>query len=191
MEKSVTTSQVGEIRKMAIEKGVSRQAFQGLMPEFAKLLDGARPVMQRVKLFLRLLYSGVTVGATDGKATFRSSGFYIYYMDPNYCTMSVPTSPVLADVYELVKDAKFTEFLGAFGESRPRWKTEAQIVEFSRSHRDKLRGEGYANFFELEGGFVAYVLVYGDGQLDVFVRPLEDDCVWLARYRHRVVLPQL
>lgn len=42
MGKNVTVAQVMEIKKMADEKGVGREAFKGLYAEFSRVLDNAK-----------------------------------------------------------------------------------------------------------------------------------------------------
>ena len=96
-----------------------------------------------------------------------------------------------AIVYEQIADGKYAELFGSLGEKRRRWKDRPQVEAWCRKNPDKLRGEGYRNFFELEGDLVAHVRVDDDGQLSVRVRPLDYAYVWRAESRRRIVVPQL
>lgn len=136
--------------------------------------------------------------ATEGKETIAESKD-IFTAGIYYATKRGPgkrTKKVGVTVYEMIKDGTYSQIFGGFGENLKRlaW-TESQIVALCSHHRDLLRKDGYATFFLFEGEnggfFVARVNVHDDGQLDVRVSPLENDDVWSAYSRHRVVVPQL
>lgn len=144
-----------------------------------------------VKVYLRELVNAV-VGPTDGTKTFANSGFVIGYIHPDYKpTAGQPTPETRVTVCEMIEDGNFVEVLGSLGEARKRWQNEDQIVEFCQKHPGKLRKDGYATFFELEGGFVADVGVDDDGRLYAHLYHVSHDYVWSAEYRHRIVVPQL
>jgi hypothetical protein len=73
--------------------------------------------------------------------------------------------------------------------------TQHQILEFVRSRPDLLRTEGYATFwvFKSKGGqfLVASVHRLGGGTVLGHVRRFYGGGVWNAKYRHRVVVPQV
>jgi hypothetical protein len=72
--------------------------------------------------------------------------------------------------------------------------TQAQIIEFCKSNKDKLRAEGWANFFLFEENnefFVADVDLNSDGTLEVFVYRFSNVYVWGSEGRPLIVVPQL
>ena len=71
--------------------------------------------------------------------------------------------------------------------------TQAQIVEFCRTEKDKLSQDWYTFFLFKVGGefFVAFVYFVVGGQLRVGSYRFSRDGVWNAEYRHRIVVPQL
>ncbi|OGI65473.1 hypothetical protein A2647_01140 [Candidatus Nomurabacteria bacterium RIFCSPHIGHO2_01_FULL_40_24b] len=143
----------------------------------------------KVKKYLRCLFEA-EIGAVDGTETFAGSGVFpggVYGVTLPVTTPR-PTPLTPAAVYEQIVDGTFDQVYGSLGEKRRRW-TEAQVVEFCRKNRGKLRTEGYGTFFELEGGFVAGVFIDDVDRLEVGVGPFSDDVVWDARYRRRFVAP--
>ncbi len=165
------------------------QEGQMWLDEFKKFL---RRETCWVQNFLRRLFETekIVVGATDGTETFNGSDIFGDRVYGETLPAGTPTLAVNAAVYEQIVDGKFIQVLGSLGETRPRWKNAGQVLHFSRDHRDKLRTDGYATFFELEGSFVAYVCFDVVGQLEVGINPLSLDYVWLAGFRHLFVSPQ-
>ena len=147
------------------------------------------------KKYLRRLFGTetITVGVTDGTEKFSGSDLFgdrVYGVTlPDVAVKSTPAMHVM--IHEIVENATFAEFFGSLGEKRFRWQNMGQILNFCRDHRDKLRTDGYATFFELEGGFFAFVFVDVNGRLVVRVDPFSFGLVWRAEYRHRLVSPQL
>jgi hypothetical protein len=91
-------------------------------------------------------------------------------------------------VYELTEDMTFVQI---FPNPEKMCLTQGQILKFIEEHKDKLRNNWYTFFlFKSKGKFfVADVRIYDDGALNVNVRRLEDDVLWGADRRLRLVLP--
>ncbi len=98
-------------------------------------------------------------------------------------------------VLEMEKDGTFKDIFGSISSNLDSMcLTQAQIVEFCKKHKDKLRTEWYGNFFLFKVGdefFVAGVSVGVDGGLSVDADRFSDDYVWYADVGHRIVVPQL
>jgi hypothetical protein len=98
------------------------------------------------------------------------------------------------DVYELVADATFVQMFGSLSDNLDKLvMSQSQIIEFCEKYPTWLRQDGYATFFLIkEDGkyFVVSVRVGGVG-LSVDVDRFEDDYVWGAERRRRLVVPQL
>lgn len=95
------------------------------------------------------------------------------------------------DVLEMTKNGTFKDI---FIDPDKMVLTQEQILYFVENHKDKLRQDGYTTFFlfkSYNNFFVAFVYVYSDGKLPVYVRRFEDSRVWCARNLRRVVVPQL
>jgi hypothetical protein len=135
------------------------------------------------------------VRPTTGQLTFdEAKQIFPGGLDSNVVNWKVnrgqPTKKALANVYELVKDGTFQQFLQTDNLDKLVWEWE-QVVVFCQDHRDWLRTEGYAILFPPKGNVVAYVLFDNAGPLLARVRRLSDGVVWDAGSRYRVVLPQL
>ena len=170
---------------------VVKTALKILLAELAENIVG----------YLKRIFAekSVEVAETDGKETLASVTDVfkggIYGAVPRK-KPGKRTKKILAAVYEMIKDGKYRQIFGGFGENLRRlvWQ-ESQIVAFCRDHRDLLRADGYGTFFLFEGEdggfFVAFVDFDDFGRLEVRVYPFSVDNVWGAEYRHRVVVPQL
>jgi hypothetical protein len=152
---------------------------------------------------LKLISAGkkVVIKATSGKRTIAAAGkTFPGWIDPDYknygCNVTAEARPETpTDVYEMIEDGDFRKIFGSFGENLDRLcLTQDQIIEFVESHIKWLRTEGYATLFLFKVGtdcFVARVYFFDDGQLRARVRRFSYDDVWRAKYRHRIVVPQL
>lgn len=148
---------------------------------------------------LRLITT-LTLDATDGKQTIADSNGVFSSIDSDFKNWSanktgISTKESLVDVYEMAKDARFTQMFGSLNSDLDKLcLTQHQILNFIQKHRNWLRTEGYGTLFLFKADdqfFVARVGFNGDGSLRVVVRRFEDDSMWNAVYRHRVVVPQL
>lgn len=104
------------------------------------------------------------------------------------------TRKTAMQVHELIQDATFAKMFGSLGTDLNKLcLTQHQIKTFCKKHHNWLRTNGYATIFlfkENNEFFVAGVIVRSEGLL-VYVYRFEDDDVWRAGHRHRVVAPQL
>jgi hypothetical protein len=106
------------------------------------------------------------------------------------------------DVHEQVKNGNYAQIFGDLADDLNKLRLQqSQIDLFCLDHRDKLRDDGYGTRFlftrndepvneDKSNVFVARVFVL-DGRLSVCVYWFSDDDVWGARYRYRIVTPQL
>lgn len=160
-----------------------------VLDEGAKIVRNTVQAVKETATYLRQLFTDLEIGAKDGTETFESSGMFpggVYGVAVPAAAKGKPTLATKATVWEMILDGIFTLLFGSLGENRKRW-TEAQVIEFCRRHRGKLRTGGYATFFEMEGGVVASVRFVDDGRLEVDVYEFSDDDVWDAEYRRRLV----
>lgn len=143
---------------------------------------------------MKTLYKDIKIKATEGKKTIARSDLFSYIDSDfeNYGTDKIgnPTEEINLAVLEMGKDATLAQI---FSDKESMALSQEQILDFCENHRDKLRQDGYATFFLFKVGekfFVAYVYVRDDGRLWVCAGRLDDDDVWRAEHRHRVVVPQ-
>lgn len=105
------------------------------------------------------------------------------------------------EVFEMTNDATSQEMFESFDFDLDKLcLTQSQIIEICRNHKNLLRTDGYETFFlfrkdeklpaKPDNLFAAYVRVDDNG-LYVRVNPFARGGVWHAKYRPRVVLPQL
>lgn len=140
------------------------------------------------------LLSTVKLKATDGKGLIsKSSKVFKSYIDSDFTNWSLnekqkPTKIINLNVFELTKDSTFKEI---FTRPDKMIMTQSQIIEFCKNHKERL--SDYYTFFLIKVNdeyFVVRVRVNSDG-LSVRVHRFEDDYVWHAEYRRRLVAPQL
>lgn len=137
---------------------------------------------------------------TDGKETMARAGdLFTGYLDSDFKSYGTdvkgkPTEKTNVHVHEMIKNGTFAQIFGGLsGNLDELCLSQAQIIQFVKKHRKWLRADGYATFFMFKVGdefFVASVHVIADG-LEVGVDRFEDGHVWYAKYRLRVVVPQL
>lgn len=143
---------------------------------------------------MKTLYQNIKVKATKGKKTISRSDLFSYIDSDfeNYGTDKVgeATAETELAVLEMDKDATLAQI---FTDKEAMALSQEQILDFCENQKDKLKQDGYATFFLFKVGedfFVANVYVRDDGHLGVRARRLDDDYVWDAEYRPRVVVPQ-
>lgn len=168
------------------------------------------PVQERQKMFgttssevfLKIISGGETVklDSVKGNVTIADSKNVFTYIDGDFKNWKVNTSSdatpeTRVDVYEMTKDATFTQMFGSLcSDLDTLCFTQHQIVNFVTKHRNWLRTEGYGTFFLFKSDeqfFVAFVHFPDGGSLEVGVRRFEYPPVWLASNRRRLVAPQL
>ena len=151
--------------------------------------------------FLRLLSTDpIVIGETDGKHTIaQARDVFLGYIDSDFKNWGLDVageakSAIPVQVHELVTDGRFDQFFPSLGKLDDLCLEQDQIIQFCREHKKWLRTEGYATFFllKMEGKFfVASVYFDGVGRLSVCVFHFSNDGVWSAKYRVRIVVPQL
>jgi hypothetical protein len=107
----------------------------------------------------------------------------------------VATVETPVEVHELVKNATLAQMFGSLSaDVSTLCLTQHQIKNFIRKYRSWLRADGYATLFLFKSNgsfFVARVNLHSDGRLYVYVYKFDDDHVWDAEDRYRIVAPQL
>ena len=152
---------------------------------------------------LRCISEGenLVIPATDGKALIsEAKDVFKVWIDPDFLRLdanepSNPTPEAVPRVYEMERDTTFEQMFDSVCKDKDKicW-TQSQIIGFVQKYPNWLHPEGWATFFPFKSKrnfFVASVYWYDPARLDVNVRQREDDKVWDAGHRYRVVLPQL
>lgn len=139
------------------------------------------------------LIETITLPPLKGKKLIKdATDIFAGYIDSdfkNWNTKTHVSKQMKVEVREMTEDATFEQMF-----SKETLLTQDQIIYFVENFKNLLRTDGYATFFPFKSGeevFVADVDFYSDEQLEVGVFRLSDDNVWDARYRHRIVVPQL
>ncbi len=161
--------------------------------------------LKSVEVYLRLLFS-FRLGAVKGGSYEAAKEIFNGYFDPDFEKWGIIFNGVApeADVFveELIKKGQFSDFLGsAATELEKRRICGSQLLAICENHLDKLRGEGYANFFVLTKGdepvaenlsnaFVAGVYVDDDGELDAHLSQFSYGLVWRGDYGPRAFFRQ-
>lgn len=147
---------------------------------------------------MKTLYTNITIKPVS-KDTIARADDVFYYIDSDFENYGTDKKSLKAEetkmaVLEMEKDGTFEEIFNSISKNTDSLcLTQAQIIEFAKTEKDKLRDGGYATFFLFKVGetfFVADVHV-NDGELEVGARQLSSDNVWSAEYRRRIVVPQL
>ncbi len=142
------------------------------------------------------------IPACDGRQTITDNGEDIFtgWIDSNFKGWDAnergeATPATTVQVYELQRDATSATMFGSLSDDNEKLCfTQHQILDFVRSQPDLRRTGDFATFFAFKSKgklFVADVRRCGGGTLRVRVSRFEDDDVWHARNRHRVVVPRL
>ncbi|MFH1744659.1 MAG: hypothetical protein ABH881_00645 [bacterium] len=185
--------------------GNMEQIYCLATPEGGEKLEAiARLIVSKMQTeFLRLISTGkmLYIGPTDGSQTIaKAKNVFTSGVDPCFVSWGLDkagkaTEQIAVQIYEMAKDSTFVDIFGSLSQEIKRLcLTQSQIIRFAQDHRKWLRNDGSATFFLFEANgefFVAYVDVYSDGELYVYVYRFEYSDVWNAEYRPRVVVPQL
>jgi hypothetical protein len=140
------------------------------------------------------------LGQTDGNDTLARATDVFSYIDSNFKNWACDverqaTEQAPVQVYEMVENVTLHEMFGGFGVEADRLSlTQAQIKQFVKRYPDWLKKGGNGTFFLFKVGsefFVAAVYFFSDGRLGVRVRRFSLDRIFLAKKRHRLVVPQL
>ena len=185
-------------QKVVVERGdiIAATALEAVRVKIAEL---AESVIGRLKLISAA--HKLTIPARDGKRTIaKAKTVFTWGIDGDFKNwgldlpgLATPTTDV--EVHEMVKDGTFADIYAGTGRDLDKLVlTQDQVIAFVETHKAWLRTEGYGTFFLLKQGaefFVASVDVDSDGTVGAGVRRFSDDFVWVAKCRHRFVLPQL
>ncbi len=141
----------------------------------------------------------ITLAARDGSRYIsKENGVFRSFIDSCFKSWgldktSKATEKTEVFVYEMVKDATFTEMFDSLNLDRDKLcLSQDQIIEFCEMNADKLREDFYATFFLFKQDvqlFIARVHVGLDG-LDVRVYSFKRDYLWPSSNAYRLVVPQ-
>lgn len=143
----------------------------------------------------------IVIGSTTGKEILvDAKNVFTGYLDPDFSNLgtnkpSKATRDATVAIYKTQKGTTFVEMFGSLGELNNLTLTQGQIIEFCRTHSDKLRQNGEATFFlfEVEGKcFVVDVRVYErKNALEAYVDRSDNNHPWSAYSQLWLVVPQL
>lgn len=178
-------------------KALQKILFESLCPPKTKkkeiifLGNNYLKLLSKKNLILDACDDGYVIETADNTFTIVDSDFKNY--DAN--EKSVKTEETEVGVYELQKDSIFADFFNSVSTNLDSMCfTHSQIKQFVKKYRNWLRTEGCATFFLFKSKgkfFVASVLIYPGGDVEVRVFRFGCDVVCHARNRHRVFLPAL
>lgn len=140
----------------------------------------------------------LTIDACDGTEILADAKDVFNYIDSDFRNWGADepgqaTEETPVAVYEIMKNGTYEEFFNLLNPKMEKLSfTQAQIKGFVKKHRKWLcRDYGtFFSFFSFKSNFVANVNFNSDGKLKVYVFEFENDNVWNADDRHRVVVPQ-
>lgn len=170
--------------------------------ELTKFLSGLATNGAKESSILRLISGdeNLVLPETDGKVTIaQSKEVFTGHLDSDFknwgTDVSVDASGKMpVSVYEMEQDATFNQMFNSLSSDLDKLVIpQDKIVEFVKNYRNWLRTDGYATFFlfRVNGEyFVARVDFSARARLEVDVDRFEDDLVWDAASRLRVVTPQ-
>jgi hypothetical protein len=173
------------------------------LEKIAQIIVGEGEVEKVQNDFLNLISAGenLILDECDGSAIIAGSeDMFEAGIDSDFVSWGanekgMSTSETLVEVYEMAKNATFAQMFGSLSADANRLcLNQHQIKNFIRKYRSWLRTDGYATLFLFKSNnqfFVALVYLNSGGRLYVRVDRLEDDGVWCAENRNRLVVPQL
>jgi hypothetical protein len=187
--------------------GTMENLYRLATPEGAETLEviariiahGATRVQNE---FSRIISGGqqLFIDPVDGSAILADAKGIFDYVDPDFKEWGADergavTRETEVQVRELMKDAMFPQMFGELdADARILCLSQHQIRSFVEKYRNWLRTDGFSTFFLFESRgelFVAVVDFRFVDWLDVGVSRFEDDDVWDAGNRHRIVVPLL
>ncbi len=137
-------------------------------------------------------------GGTVESGFAHASSVYPGYLSSNVKdwsleTIQKETKRTKLKVFKMTKSADYEDlFLSINQDKKKMCMTQAQIIEFCKKHKDKLRKDGYGTFFLFEEDgkfFVARVDVDSGGLLGLGVDEFTRDGVWSAGGARHLVVP--
>lgn len=170
--------------------------------EIAKIIIGEIKTLFPGNNYLKLLCSeeGLVLDACDDTYVIEKADDTFTSVDSDFRNYGAnekgpKTEATHVGVYELQKDAMFTDFFNSVTKDLDSMCfTHSQIKQFVKKYKNWLRTDGYANFFLFKSNgkfFVANVHIDTDGGAWVGVSRFESVRVWGASRRRRVFLPAL
>jgi len=184
----------------------SMSEWSGILKDFFRQVDDGSIMLEQFKgfvtktknKFLKLISDGenLVLDATDGTRTLAKAKDVFDYIDSDFKNWSTdeqgqPTAETPVDVYEMTRDASFSQMFGGLNKF---CLEQHQIINFVEKYRRWLQIDGYGTFFLFESKgnfFVANVYMRSDGRLHASVTQFEYSHVWHAESHHRVVVPKL
>lgn len=216
-EQGVTV--VKDAARKGAEEAITELEGNGVLNrDNVQRLLGSKAIAPRIKTFVKellaelaekifgclKLISGaetIELESTNGKRTIaKAKEVFTWGIDDDFkncgCDVkAVPTKAANVHVYEMIKDGTFAQIFGGLSNNLDDLcLTQDQIIQFCEKHKKWLHADGYATFFLFKANgefFVARVDVGPDGTLYAYLLRFSRDRVWLADYRHRVVVLQL
>lgn len=191
----------GNSQQVAAQGNLIREAVKTAVK--GVILQLAQGIVGRLKRIFA--DRAIELAETDGTASIAeandvfTAGIYVTKREKP----AKATKKTLLAVYQMIKDGKYAELFGGFGENLERLRfMQAQVVAIVRDHRDILRTDGYGTFMlytvddmpvraDKSNLRVARVSLDGGGRPDVFENSFSDGDIWDAKYERRVVVPQL
>ncbi|MCX6763789.1 MAG: hypothetical protein NTZ97_03620 [Candidatus Moranbacteria bacterium] len=193
--------------------GSMENIYRLATPDGSKTLEKiARIIVEGVKKtenkFLKLISGSETIiiDECDGTETLADAKDVFAYIDSDFKNWGLDkkasaTGKTPVQVFEMSEDATFRQMFNSFSTERKKLcLKQSQIKKFVKKHSKWLRTDGYATFFLFkkdetkdadDNFFVAYVHFYSGDKLEVNVNRFENDIVWSAEVRRRLVVPQL
>jgi len=168
----------------------------------AKIVDIESGALEN-EFFKLISPEALIIGPTDGSEILADANDVFTSIDSDFRKWKAdepgaPTGETPVDVREMIKNATFAQMFGSLSANVSRLcLTQAQIKGFVKQHRDWLRTGGNATFFlatfflfkSYSQFFVAVVIFYSDGRLQVNVNRFRNASVWNAETRLRLVVP--
>jgi hypothetical protein len=207
---SEALSEIGGLLRQLLDclTGQDEMKRQQWLEEFKKFLRKEPcwigSVTRKAEEIYTRLISGeknLELDETDGNSIIAgATEVFPGWIDPDFsnygCNVkSKPTGKMKVSVHEMTRDGKFTQIFNSMSSDlNSLCLTQSQIIQFVQKHRKWLRDQGYGTFFLFKVGekfFVALVFEVDLGRLWVYVRHLSNGYVWDAKYRPRIVVPQL
>lgn len=158
---------------------------------------------------MKILNQNIKIPACSKDTIARADDVFTGWIDSDFIkwgtdVKSPKTEETELAVLEMDKNGTFKDMFGSISEwsaSHATSKdydsmclTQAQIIAFMKEHKDKLRTDGYSTFFLFKVNsevFVARVRLDSGERPDALVHRFSDNGVWYAKFRHRLVVPQL
>ena len=187
----ITPGQMSEFWRQVKIGEISKKYFQNFLDHELELKNQILRLISRCE--------SLVIEPTDGSRTIAQAEDVFAFIEPSFRKLNesgVPTGETCVQVYEMRKDAIYSEIFGSLVDNvniKDLLLTQHQIIVFCQKYREWIKSDVNSDTFFLfkntDGLFVAQVCEENNCTLSVTSREFASRSSWLAENVNQVVVP--